>query len=608
MNKKKVVNINVFRDLIKFYKIEYKKLYMLMFVVVISGLLQAVVPLSIKLLTDDFITKQNLRGFIIAGLSFFLIVVISTLAIYSFYVFGGKLEYQVSKDIRKSVFEKIEKFSITNIKKYEIGELISRLTSDVQKLSEVFSWGVMDACHSIIVLLFSIAIMLYLSFTLTIMLFLMLPIIYIVTLLFQKNILKFQRKVRDYNSKIIRSYTESLSYIKTIKALGIEEKKKNEFVSFNEKYRKYNLKSILISAIFVPTVMFIASIGVGFAFNFSSISVMKNIMTYGAFLSFLTYSFQIFEPFKMLAQIFTDLKSAQASAERVFQILYEDDEIIEQKETDLNFGGNIRFENVSFHYFDDDKLVLKDFNFEIKNGQSVAFIGSTGSGKSTIVNLICKFYDPTSGDIFLDGINYKNIDKTCLYNNLGYVLQQPQLFSISIKENIKFGNENATDEEIMEICNLLGIDEFISKLPDGIDTVIGESGYNISSGQKQLISFARALIKNPKLLILDEATSSIDTETEKFIQNKMKDILSGKTSIIVAHRLSTIKHCDKIVLIEKGNILEQGTHTELLDKKGNLFVFSKDYLIIKQPKTMLIFRFQKNCEGDDFFASYHTYK
>lgn len=575
MNKKKVVNINVFRDLIKFYKIEYKKLYMLMFVVVISGLLQAIVPLSIKLLTDDFITKQNLRGFIIAGLSFFLIVVISTLAIYSFYVFGGKLEYQVSKDIRKSVFEKIEKFSITNIKKYEIGELISRLTSDVQKLSEVFSWGVMDACHSIIVLLFSIAIMLYLSFTLTIMLFLMLPIIYIVTLLFQKNILKFQRKVRDYNSKIIRSYTESLSYIKTIKALGIEEKKKNEFVSFNEKYRKYNLKSILISAIFVPTVMFIASIGVGFAFNFSSISVMKNIMTYGAFLSFLTYSFQIFEPFKMLAQIFADLKSAQASAERVFQILYEDDEIIEQKETDLNFDGNIRFENVSFHYFDDDKLVLKDFNFEIKNGQSVAFIGSTGSGKSTIVNLICKFYDPTSGDIFLDGINYKNIDKTCLYNNLGYVLQQPQLFSISIKENIKFGNENATDEEIMEICNLLGIDEFISKLPDGIDTVIGESGYNISSGQKQLISFARALIKNPKLLILDEATSSIDTETEKFIQNKMKDILSGKTSIIVAHRLSTIKHCDKIVLIEKGNILEQGTHTELLDKKG---IYYKMYI------------------------------
>lgn len=575
MNKKKIVDINVFKDLIKFYKIEYKKLYMLMFVVVISGILQAVVPLSIKLLTDDFITKQNLKGFIIAGIGFFSLVIISTLAIYSFYVFGGKLEYQVSKEIRKSVFERIEKFSLTNIKKYETGELISRLTSDVQKLSEVFSWGVIDACHSIIVLLISISIMLYLSYTLTLMLFLILPAIYIVTVIFQKNILKFQRKVRDYNSKIIRSYTESLSYIKTIKALGIEDKKKKEFKAYNEKYRKYNLLSILISAIFVPTVMFVASIGVGFAFNFSSISVMRNVMTYGAFLSFLTYSFQIFEPFKMLAQIFTDLKSAQASAERVFQILYEEDEILEEEESDLDFEGNIKFENVSFHYFDDDKLILKDFNFEIKNGESVAFIGSTGSGKSTIVNLICKFYNPTSGDIYLDGINYRNIDKTCLYNNLGYVLQQPQLFSISIKENIKFGNENATDEEILKVCNLLGIDEFISKLPNGIDTVIGETGYNISGGQKQLISFARALIKNPKLLILDEATSSIDTETEKIIQNKMKDILKGKTSIIVAHRLSTIKHCDKIVLIENGNILEQGTHLELLDKRG---IYYKMYI------------------------------
>ncbi|WP_281703501.1 ABC transporter ATP-binding protein [Parvimonas micra] len=575
MNKKKIVDINVFKDLIKFYKIEYKKLYMLMFVVIISGILQAVVPLSIKLLTDDFITKQNLKGFIIAGIGFFSLVIISTLAIYSFYVFGGKLEYQVSKEIRKSVFERIEKFSLTNIKKYETGELISRLTSDVQKLSEVFSWGVIDACHSIIVLLISISIMLYLSYTLTLMLFLILPAIYIVTVIFQKNILKFQRKVRDYNSKIIRSYTESLSYIKTIKALGIEDKKKKEFKAYNEKYRKYNLLSILISAIFVPTVMFVASIGVGFAFNFSSISVMRNVMTYGAFLSFLTYSFQIFEPFKMLAQIFTDLKSAQASAERVFQILYEEDEILEEEESDLDFEGNIKFENVSFHYFDDDKLILKDFNFEIKNGESVAFIGSTGSGKSTIVNLICKFYNPTSGGIYLDGINYRNIDKTCLYNNLGYVLQQPQLFSISIKENIKFGNENATDEEILKVCNLLGIDEFISKLPNGIDTVIGETGYNISGGQKQLISFARALIKNPKLLVLDEATSSIDTETEKIIQNKMKDILKGKTSIIVAHRLSTIKHCDKIVLIENGNILEQGTHLELLDKKG---IYYKMYI------------------------------
>ena len=189
--------------------------------------------------------------------------------------------------------------------------------------------------------------------------------------------------------------------------------------------------------------------------------------------------------------------------------------------------------------------------------------------------MICKFYDVTSGNIYLDGIDYKNVDKTFLYDNLGYVLQQPQLFSISIKENIKFGNVNASDEEIFEVCDLLGINDFINKLPNGIDTIIGENGYSISNGQKQLISFARALIKNPKLLILDEATSSIDTETEKIIQNKMKEILKGKTSIIVAHRLSTIKDCDKIVLIENGIILEQGTHLELINKKG---IYYKMYI------------------------------
>lgn len=567
MNNKKNININVFRDLFKFYKVEYKKLYLLFFVVVISGIIQSIVPFSIKLLTDDFIISQKIDGFIYAGIIFFVLVIVSTFAIYGFYVLGGMLEYKVSKEIRKLVFEKIEKFSVTTIKKYETGELISRLTSDIQKLSEVFSWGIIDACHSVIVLSFSIGIMLYLSFELTIMLFLILPIIYLVSLVFQKKILKYQRKVRKYNSFMIKGYTEAISYLKTIKALGIEDRKIKEFEKNNILYRKNNLKSIFISAIYVPIVMFAASIGVGYVFNYSAITVMNKAMTYGAFLSFLTYSFQLFEPFKLLAQIFADLKSAEASAERVFQILYEKDEEIFELEENENFLGNIEFKNVKFHYFDDESLILKDFNLNIKQGQSVAFVGPTGSGKSTIVNLICKFYSPTNGEIYLDGVNYENVNKHFLYKNLGYVLQQPQLFSISIKENIKFGNENATDEEIVEVCELLGMD-FIDKLPEGIDTIIGDLGYNISNGQKQLISFARALIKKPKLLILDEATSSIDTETEKIIQNRMKNILENKTSIIIAHRLSTIKDCDLIIVIENGIIKEKGTHSELLEQKG----------------------------------------
>lgn len=504
-------------------------------------------------------------------------VLLGTYTIYNFYVLGGKFEYEISMQIRKQLFKKIEKFSITTIKNYETAELITRLTSDIQKLSEVFSWSIMDGLYSAIVVIISIIIMLYLSFKLTIMLFIISPIVYIISLFFQKKILKYQRKVRKYNSNIIKSYTESVTYIKTIKALGIENRKIKEFEKYNRAYRKNSLNSIFIASIYVPMIMFIASIAVGFVFNYSAITVMNNMMSYGAFLSFLTYSMQLFEPLRLIAQIFSDLKSAQASAERIVQILSSEDKkknttyLSENKE----FLCNIKFENVSFHYQDDEKLILKNFNLEIKEGQSVAFIGSTGSGKSTIVNLICKFYKPTSGKIYLNNIEYDNINKEFLYNNLGYVLQKPQLFSISIKENIKFGNENASDMEILQTCKLLGIDEFIKNLPNGIDTIIGENGYNLSNGQKQLISFARALIKKPKLLVLDEATSSIDTETEKIIQSKMKNILKNKTSIIVAHRLSTIRDCDLIVLIENGNIIEKGTHIELLNKKG---IYYKMYI------------------------------
>lgn len=577
MKNKKNINFNVYKTMFNFYKIENKRLYILFFVVVISALIQSVSPLGIKLLTDKFIVSKNLKGFALVSILFILAVIFGTYTIYKFYVIGGKLEYDITKEIRKLLFEKIEKFSLTSIKKYETAELITRLTSDIQKFSEVISWSIMEGLYSTIVVAISIIVMFYLSFKLTIMLFLVSPIVYLISSIFQKNILKFQRKVRKYNANIINNFTEAVTYIKTIKSLGIEDKKMKEFKGYNFLYRKNNLKSILISSIFVPTIMLIASIAVGFVFNFSAVSVLNNVMTYGTFLTFLTYSMQLFEPFRILAQIFSDLKSAEASAERIFQILLlENNEIIDNKKKEnSNFICNIRFENVAFHYEDDKKPILKDFNLEIKEGQSVAFIGSTGSGKSTIVNLICKFYKPTEGKIYLNGVDYNRIKSEYLYENLGYVLQKPQLFSISIKDNIKFGNENATDKEIEDVCLLLGINEFVEKLPNGIDTIIGENGYKLSNGQRQLISFARALIRKPKLLLLDEATSSIDTETEKIIQSKMKKILVDKTSIIVAHRLSTIRDCDLIILIDNGCIIEKGTHNELLNKKG---IYYKMYI------------------------------
>lgn len=568
----KKIDVDSIREFRKFYKIEYKKLYLLLFVVIVSSILEAIVPLSIKFLTDEFITAENLDGFVFAGVIFFLIVFLATISIYGFYVLGGKLEYKLAREIRKNVFLKVENFSLKNFKKYEVGELLSRLTSDIQKLSEVFSWGVIDAIHSLILLIFSVTIMFYLSVRLTLFVFLVSPLIYLLSWIFQTKILRHQRNVRKFNALVIQDYTESVTYTKTIKSLGIEDKKMNEFEIHAIRLKKYSIKSILFSSIFIPSVMFFASIGVAIAFNFSSIMVMNQVMTYGSFLSFLTYSLQLFEPFRMLAQILSELKSAEASAERIFELINVENEFDTEKEIEkADFTGDIVFENVGFKYEDDTKYVLENFNLRVKSGQSVALVGSTGSGKSTIVNLLCKFYEATEGEVFLNGINYKNIDTYDLYDKIGYVLQSPQLFSTSIYENIKYGNLNASKEDIIEVCDLLGITEFIESLPNGFETVIGERGYNLSNGQKQLISFARALVRKPKLLLLDEATSSIDTETEKIIQNKMKYILENKTSVIVAHRLSTIKDCDIIIVIEKGKIIEMGKHDDLLDKKGKYY-------------------------------------
>lgn len=568
----KKLDVDSIREFRKFYKIEYKKLYLLIFVVIVSSILEAVVPLSIKFLTDEFINAENLKGFQLASIMFFLLVFMATFSIYGFYVLGGKLEYKVAEEIRKNVFYKVENFSLKNFKKYEIGELLSRLTSDVQKLSEVFSWGVIDAVHSLILLIFSVSIMFYLSVKLTIFVFLISPLIYILSWIFQSRILKHQRNVRKYNALVIQDYTESVTYTNTIKSLGIEDKKYREFIKNSSNLKKYSIKSILFSSIFIPSVMFFASFGVAIAFNFSSKMVMTKAMTYGAFLSFLTYSLQLFEPFRMLAQILSELKSAEASAERIFELInLQQEENLQEEKNFADFSGDIVFENVSFRYNEDTNYVLENFDFTIKQGQSVALVGSTGSGKSTIVNLLCKFYNPTDGNIYLKGINYTDIEDFDLYDKIGYVLQSPQLFSTSIKENIQLGNLNATEEEIYEVCELLGIREFIESLPNGFDTLIGEKGHNLSNGQKQLISFARALVRKPKLLLLDEATSSIDTETEKIIQNKMKYILENKTSVIVAHRLSTIKDCDIILVIERGKILEKGSHQELLDKKGKYY-------------------------------------
>jgi len=348
--------------------------------------------------------------------------------------------------------------------------------------------------------------------------------------------------------------------------------------------RQASIRVATISAIYFPLVMSIGSIAVALVLGIGGLEVMGGVVSLGVLTVFVSYASQMFEPINQIARIISEMQSAQASAERTMSLIETELEIQDSPELIEKYGdfmnpkpenwpdikGDIEFRNVTFKYKTGEQ-VLEDFSLTIGAGEKIALVGETGSGKSTIVNLICRFYEPTDGEILIDGVDYKERTQIWLQSNLGYVLQTPHLFSGTIKDNIRYGKLDATDEEVEEVARIVGAHSFITRFQKGFDADVGEGGSKLSSGEKQLISFARAIIGNPKLFVLDEATSSIDTETEQMIQSAIDKVLAGRTSFIVAHRLSTIRSCDRILVIDKGKVIESGSHRELLRKRGHYY-------------------------------------
>jgi ATP-binding cassette subfamily B protein len=407
------------------------------------------------------------------------------------------------------------------------------------------------------------------------------PPLFIIGIFFQKKILKSYRHVRKLNSQLTTDFSEEVAGAKTTKTLVREEENLNEFEYDSEKMRYSSVRAAIFSSLFLPIVISLGSVGTGFAIWFGGNKVMINGLSYGTFVMFISYTIQFFDPVSQLAGTIAEIQQAQASAERIVSLVETEPDIWDKKEVIDKYGdlfnakkenwepikGDIEFKNLYFSYKNGQK-VFEDFNLKVKKGQTIALVGETGSGKSTIVNLLCRFYEPTSGEILIDGVDYRERSLLWLQSNIGYVLQSPHLFSGTIKENIRYGKLDATDEEIIRAAKLVDAHEFIMATENGYNTDVGENGGNLSTGQKQLISFARAIVGNPAIFVLDEATSSIDTETERVIQNAIEKVLSDRTSFVVAHRLSTIVSADKILVIRKGKIRESGTHEELLRNKG----------------------------------------
>ena len=588
------INIGIWRRLFK-YLSEFKKgLMFLAFLMVGVAGIDVVMPLLTRYAIDNFILKKTVQGLPTFALLYFCIVVFQALNVRLFIRQAGKIETHLAYYIRKLGFKRLQQLSFSYYNNSSVGWLVARMTSDVARLSEIISWGLIDMVWALVMMTGFIGVMLYNNVQLTIVSMSVVPPLFLIGIFFQKKILSSYRNVRKLNSQLTADFSEEVSGAKTTKTLVREEENLNEFNHHASNMRSSSVRAAMFSALFLPIVISMGSIGAGFALWIGGNSVIKGTLSYGTYVMFIAYTMQFFDPVSQLAGTIAELQNAQASAERIITLIETEPDIWDRKDVIEKYGdlfnakeenweqiqGDIEFKDVCFSYKSGEE-VFDNFNLEVKMGQTIALVGETGSGKSTLVNLLCRFYEPTSGEILIDGIDYRERSLLWLQSNIGYVLQSPHLFSGSIRENIVYGKLNATQEEIENAAKLVNAHAFISKLEKGYDSEVGEGGGNLSTGEKQLISFARAIVADPALFVLDEATSSIDTETERMIQNAIEKVLNDRTSFVVAHRLSTIVSADRILVIKNGRVTESGTHRELLKRKGYYYNLYTNQLLVE---------------------------
>ena len=568
------VDKKIWKEMFRYFSV-FKKDFLILcgFMVTLAGT-DIAFPLLTRYAIDTYVEARDLEGLSEVGILYGLLAILLGVVVYLFIRHAGKIEMNIVYKMRKDSFDKLQRLSFSYYDKNAVGWMIARTTSDAQKIAETVAWGVVDMVWGATMMLGVSVVMLLINWKLALVTLLTVPVLGIISVFFEKRMLVSYRNVRKINSKITGLFNDGIVGAKTTKTLVREELNIEEFGEVTEDMKRVSVRAATLSAGYLPMTLFISAVGTVLTLYYGSSQLMGGMLSYGTLVLFITYARQFFDPVLELARIYTEMISAQAACERVMGLLHEKEDIVDdQVEEQEDYGGiegNVTFENVSFFY-KEGEYILKDFSLEVKAGETIALVGETGSGKSTIVNLACRFYEPSEGRILIDGTDYKKNPQNWLHSNIGYVLQAPHLFSGTIKDNIRYGKLDATDEEIMEAAKVVHAHEFIMKLENGYDTEVGEGGGMLSTGEKQLVSFARAIIGKPSLFFLDEATSSIDTESEAKIQKAIEEVLSNRTSFIVAHRLSTIRSADRILVIDKGEIIEQGSHEELLRKKGHYY-------------------------------------
>lgn len=571
----------------------YKKIIVQMVTLgMLSSLADSAYPLFNQYAINNFIGQGTLKGLPVFIALYVIVLTLQTIDNYITVAMCGKVEMSVNRDLRNASFSHLQELSLFYFNTNNVGYIHARVMSDSGKIGEMIAWRFMDIVWQLSYIIFVLIMMLTINLKLALIIFMLIPIVVILVAVFQKKLLVINRKIREINSKITGNFNEGITGASSIKTLVVEDKIQEDFEKDTGKMRSTAVRSVRYSAFFTAIVTLVSSLALAIVLWYGGSLSVEGLMTIGTISVFASYALGIMEPIQNIVVTISEVIAIQVNIERFTRLMETESDVSDRPDVIAKYGdtfnprkenweelkGDIEFKDITFRYPDGEENVLENFNLKVPQGKRVAIVGETGAGKSTLVNLVCRFYKPTKGQILIDGHDAADRSIGWLHNSIGYVLQTPHLFSGSVRENLKYGKEDATDEEIWTALDLVAAGDVVRRMEKGLDSDVGEGGNLLSTGEKQLLSFARAILSDPRILILDEATASIDTVTEKKIQNAIKVMTKGRTTFAIAHRLSTITDYDVILVVDDGRIVESGTHEELMIVGGRYFeLFTRQF-------------------------------